>query len=114
MDVVDAWTVHDVYFVHPIHRARWFRSCLLANAEFVDDVLVALGIVAFEVIEQAAALAYHHQETAAGGVILLVRLEVFRQLSDTFAEHRDLHLGAAGVVVVSAVPGNDVLFSLSC
>lgn len=90
------------------------RLLLLANAEFLDDVLVALGIVAFEVVEQAAALAYHHQETAAGGVILLVRLEVFRQLSDTFAEHRDLHLGAAGVVIVSAVPGNDVLFSLSC
>ena len=86
---------------------------LLANAEFLDYVLITLGIVVLEVIEQATTLADHHQETAAGGVILLVRLEVFRQFADPFAKHRDLYLGAAGIVVVGAEPGNDVLFTLS-
>ena len=86
---------------------------LLANAEFLDYVLVALGIVALEVVEQATSLADHHQETAAGGVILLVRLEMVRQLTDSLAEHRNLDLGAAGVVIVGAEPGNDVCFTLS-
>src|SRR6185312_10151271 len=63
---------------------------LLANAEFLDYVLVALGIVCLEVVEQAATLAHHHQETAAGGVILIVRLEMIRQLADSLTEHRDL------------------------
>lgn len=86
---------------------------LLADAEFVDYVLVALGIVVLEVVQQAATLADHHQETAAGGVILLVRLEMVRQLTDSLAEHRNLDLGAAGVVIVGAEPGNDVCFTLS-
>jgi hypothetical protein len=86
---------------------------LLANAEFLDYVLVALGIVRLEVIEQATTLAHHHQETAAGGVILIVRLEVVRQLTDSFTEHRDLDLGTSRILVVCAVPGNDVLFLLS-
>jgi len=79
----------------------------------VDYVLVALGIVVLEVVEQATTLADHHQETAAGGVILLVRLEMVRQLTDSLAEHRDLDLGATGVVIVGAEPGNDVCFTLS-
>ena len=86
---------------------------LLADAEFLDYVLVALGIVVLEVVEQAATLADHHQETAAGGVILLVRLKMIRQLTDSFTEHRNLDLGAAGVVIMGAEPGNDVCFTLS-
>jgi hypothetical protein len=89
------------------------RSCLLANAEFLDYVLVALGIVSLEVIEQAATLADHHQETAAGGVILLVCLEMIRQFADPFAEHRDLNFRAPRIAIVGSEPGYDVLFALS-
>jgi len=96
------------------NRGEWPPLVLLlANAEFLDYVLITLGIVVLEVVEQAATLTDHHQETAAGGVILLVRLEVFRQFTDAFTEHRDLYLGAAGIVIVGAEPGNDVLFTLS-
>ena len=86
---------------------------LLANAEFLDYVLIALGIVVLEVIEQATTLAHHHQETAAGGVILLVRFEVFRQFADSFAKHRNLDFRTTCILFVSAEPGNDVLFTLS-
>ena len=79
----------------------------------MDYVLVALGIVVLEVVEQATTLADHHQETAAGGVILLVRLEMVRQLADSLAEHRNLDLGTARVFLVGAEPGNDVCFTLS-
>jgi hypothetical protein len=86
---------------------------LLANAEFLDYVLVALGIVSLEVVQQAATLADHHQETAAGGVILLVRLEMIRQIADPFAEHRDLNFRAPRIAIVGSEPGYDVLFALS-
>src|SRR5947209_15035981 len=86
---------------------------LLANAEFLDYVLVALGIVSLEVVQQAATPADHHQETAAGGVILLVRLEMIRQIADPFAEHRDLNFRAPRIAIVGSEPGYDVLFTLS-
>jgi hypothetical protein len=86
---------------------------LFANAEFLDYVLVALGIVVLEVVQQATSLADHHQETAAGGVILFVRLKVVRQFDDPLTEHRDLNFGTTSIVIVGAVSGNDVLFSLS-
>jgi hypothetical protein len=95
-------------------RGEWPpQVLLLTNAEFLDYVLIALGIVVLEVVEQATALAHHHQETAAGGVILFVRLKVVRQFADPLAQHCDLHFGAASISLVRAVPGDDVLFSLS-
>src|SRR5262245_9991239 len=96
------------------NRGEWPpQVLLLANAEFLDYVLVTLGIVVLEVVEQATTLTDHHQETAARGVILLVRLEVFGQVTDPFTKHGDLYLGAAGIVIVRAEPVNDVLFTLS-
>ena len=38
---------------------------LLAQAELVDDILIAIGIVRFEVVEQATSLADHHEKSAA-------------------------------------------------
>jgi hypothetical protein len=96
------------------NRGEWPpQVLLLANAEFLDYVLISLGIVVLEVVQQATTLANHHQETAAGGVILLVRLKMVRQFTDPFAEHSNLHFRTAGIAIVGAEPGNDVLFSLS-
>ena len=38
---------------------------LLTQTEFVDDGLIAFGIVFFEVVEQAATLADQHEKAAA-------------------------------------------------
>src|SRR5579864_1410883 len=59
---------------------------LLADAELGDDALVALGIVFLEVVEQATPLADQHEKTAARAMVLLVRLEVLRQLSNALAQ----------------------------
>jgi hypothetical protein len=59
-------------------------SKLLTEAEFLYDSLVPLGIVFLEVVEQATPLADQHEKTAARSVILLVRLEVLRQLTNAF------------------------------
>ena len=41
------------------------KRLLLAEAESLNNRLVALGIVLFEVVEQAATLADKHEKTAA-------------------------------------------------
>ena len=89
--------------------AKW----LLADAEFRNDGFVALGIVFLEVVEQATPLADQHEKTAARAVVFLVRLEVLRQLANTFAEQRDLNFGTAGVGRVRAMQVNDGSFLLS-
>ena len=55
------------------------RPQLLAETEFLDHSLIAIGIVGFEIVEQATPLADQHEKTAARAVVLLVHLEVFRQ-----------------------------------
>jgi len=76
---------------------------LLADAEFSNDGLVALGIVFLQVIEQASPLADQHEKAAARTVVFLVRLEVLRQLANAFAKQRDLDFRATGVAGMRAV-----------
>jgi len=47
------------------YGAEAFSMQLLADAEFGDDALVTLGIVLFQVVEQATTLADEHEQTAA-------------------------------------------------
>ena len=65
--------------------SKKLRACLLAQAELLDDILITIGIVFLEVVEQAATLADHHEKSAARAVVLLVRFEVLLQLTNTLA-----------------------------
>jgi hypothetical protein len=76
---------------------------LLADAEFRDDRLIALGIVFLQVVEQATPLADQHEKAAARAVVFLVRLEVLRQLANPFAEQRDLDFRTASIARMRAV-----------
>jgi hypothetical protein len=76
---------------------------LLAETEFLDHSLIAIGIVGFQIVKQATPLADQHEKTAARAVVLLVHLEVFRQGTNAFAEQRDLHFRTAGVGSMRAV-----------
>ena len=94
-------------------NADQLRASLLADAEFLNHGLVTLDVKLLQVVEQAATLADHHQKTAARSMVLLMRLEMLRQLGDPRAENRDLDLRAAGVVRVRLVLLDDVGFLLS-
>jgi hypothetical protein len=69
--------------------------------------------VCLQIIEQAASPAHHHEKATAGCVVFNMRLEVLRQLADPLAQDRNLDFGAAGVIIMSPVSGDDVglLFS---
>jgi arginine exporter protein ArgO len=73
------------------------RPQLLAETEFLDHSLIAIGIVGFEIIEQATPLADQHEKTAARAVVLLVHLEVFRQSTNPFAQQSDLNFRTTGI-----------------
>src|ERR1700722_5826333 len=86
---------------------------LLADAELPNDRLIALGIVSFEVVEQATPLADQHEQAAARAVVLLVRLEVVRQLANAFTDNGDLNLGTPRVSRVRLILVNDRFLLLS-
>jgi hypothetical protein len=88
-------------------------SRLLADAELPNDRLIALGIVSLEVVEQATPLADQHEQAAARAVVLLVRLEVVRQLANAFTDDGDLNLGTPRVSRVRLIPVNDGFLLLS-
>jgi len=79
----------------------------------LNNALVALGIVFFEVVEQATPLADQHQKATPGRVVFFVRLEVLRQLANPLTQNCNLNFGAAGVADVGAVLVDDGLLLLS-
>src|SRR3984957_7653529 len=86
---------------------------LLADAEFRDDRLIALGIVFLQVVEQATPLADQHEKAAARAVVFLVRLEVLRQLPNALAQQRNLYFRAAGIRCMRTVLVNEGFLLLS-
>src|ERR1039458_8525015 len=88
------------------------RASLLSYAELLNDSLIPFGIRLSEVIEQATTPVHHHENTAPGGMVLLVRLKMLRQFTNPCTQDRDLHLGRTGVGRVSAVLVNHSGFFL--
>jgi len=70
---------------------------LLSEAEFMNDGFIALGIVFLQIIQQATPLADQHEKAAARTVVFLVRFEVFRQLTNAFAQQSDLDFRTARI-----------------
>src|ERR1700744_5231436 len=89
-------------------------ACLLADAQLTDHITVAVRIVRLEIVQQTAALTHQHQQTAPGGVIFLVKLEVLSQLANTFTENRNLHFRATRVTVMGAKARNNLGLLCSC
>ena len=79
----------------------------------MNNRLVALGIVFFEVVKQTATLADQHEKTAARAMIFLVRFEVVRQLTNALAQQSDLNFRAAGIGSVCTVLINEGFLLLS-
>jgi hypothetical protein len=88
-------------------------AALLADAKLLNDCFVAFGVGLSEVVEQTATLADHHEKTAPGGMVLLVGLEVLGQLANPRAQDSDLNFRGTGIVIGSAVIGNQGGFFLS-
>ena len=109
------WATAGEHLTHNTLIEREFRrgDRLLADAQLLNDLFVALGIVLSEVVEQAATLADHHEKTAPGGMVLLMRLEMLREFTNALTQYRDLDFRRTGVVGVSTVLADQGGFFLS-
>jgi len=58
---------------------------LFADSELGNNGLIPFRVVLLQVVEQTSAPADHHEKSAARAVVFLVRLEVFRQLTNALA-----------------------------
>ena len=73
---------------------------LAAQAQALDDLLVAIFGLALDVIEVLAAQRDQFKQAAARREILAVDVQVIRDVVDPLGEQRDLVGGAAGVSFV--------------
>ena len=93
-------------FVTSSESARYCPNCknskeqLLAQAETVDNLAVPIRVTAVEIVQQAAALIDHHDQSATGCMVLHMGLEVRGQIVDPLAEKRNLHFGRACILDV--------------
>ena len=88
------------------------KDALLPEAESGDQLTIPVHVAVVEVAKLATALADELQETAAGVVVVLVRLEVGREVLDTLRENRDLHFRRAGVRRVDREVLDQLVFAL--
>jgi hypothetical protein len=83
---------------------------LLTQSKLLDDLTIPIQIIDPQVFQMSPTLANHLQETPAGMLILLVRLQMFGQVVDASAQERYLNLRGTGIRGVSAVGRNRVRF----
>ena len=79
-----------------------------ADAEALDQRLVARLVDALDIVEQRAALRDHLQQAATGVVVLHVGLEVLGEVRDALGEDRDLDFRRAGVADLEGVIANEL------
>src|SRR6185312_9579554 len=75
----------------------------VADAQRLDDRLIAALVGLLQVPKQRAALRDQHQQAAARVVVLLVGLEVLGEVRDALGEDRHLHFGGPGVRFAAGV-----------
>lgn len=91
----------------------WFglllAICLCLDCEFLHDLCVALLIIYFKGLEEAAPLAHHYKESSSGVVVLGVLFKVIGQKLNPLGEKADLDLLGAGVGIVLGAFLDDIL-----
>jgi len=64
----------------------------MTQLQLLGDGLVTFRVRGVEIIQQTAALAYHHQQPAARAVVFFVRLQMLGQMVDPLRQQRNLHV----------------------
>jgi len=69
------------------------RGYSLSNSKPLDDPTVPFDVFSLQVIQEAPTLTDQLQQSSARVVILLVHLEVIREVSDPLTQEGNLNLG---------------------
>jgi len=80
--------------LQPQWQARWLNLffCLLADSKFLNYSAILGYILLLQVLQKPSPLTDELQQPATGMMILLVDLEMFRQVSDPITEQCNLYL----------------------
>src|SRR3954452_13446420 len=91
--------------------ARWTvpSTCLPRQTEPLEERAVAFNVGLGQVVQQPATPADQQEQAPPAVVVVLVLLEVLGEVADPAGQHRDLHLGRAGVPLDRGVVGHDLL-----
>src|SRR5262249_2963346 len=87
---------------------------LLANSERLDHRTITIDVLRLEVIQEATALSYEHEQAASRVVILCVDLEVLGEIRDALRQERNLDFRRARITGLAGVFLYDRLFPFCC
>src|SRR4029077_12063623 len=91
-------------------KSRAAFQPLLADVESLDQVRVAMRVLCFQIVEQPAAPADEHEQTASRVMIFRVCLEMLGEVIDSFAQDSDLYFWRTCVAFMRLVAADE--FSL--
>jgi hypothetical protein len=92
--------------------AAFAKLGLAAEAKSSDDLLILFFGTLLDVIQQLAALGNQGEKATAGREVLLVDVQVVRQMENPSGEERHLIRGAAGVSFVELIVFNVDFFGI--
>ena len=81
---------------------------LPSQAERLYEAPVFLEIVLLEIIQESTPLAYELQEPPAGMEVLLVHLEMLRQVVDPFRQQGNLNIRRTGIAFMPFILIDDL------
>jgi len=93
----------------PIRR----KGSLSTKTQALDQRPVTVDVDVGQVTQQAAALTHQQKQSTTRVVVVLVLLEVLREVLDATREHRDLNLWGSGVTGVGCIFIDDRLLDFS-
>jgi hypothetical protein len=86
-------------FLRKPPRSLWFSKLgynkrlkdLFSYSEPLNDTAITFSVLRLNIVQKPASVAYHLEEASPGGMILLVSLEMFGEIVDSFTEQSDLN-----------------------
>jgi hypothetical protein len=82
----------------------------VAESEALDQCMVARGVTAQQVAQEAPAAGDEAEETSGRAHILFVGFQVCGQVLDAPGQHCDLDFNGAGIALGTGVIRNNLLF----
>jgi len=85
---------------------------LPANAKPLNQSLISFRAAALQILQKPATPSHHGQQTSPRVMVLIVRLEMLGEFSDTLAQERNLHFRRAGVRFVDPILSNRLVLDV--
>src|SRR5271166_3967161 len=86
---------------------------LTASAQALNQVLVPLRTATFQVFQHATPPCNHREQSPAGMMVFLMRLEMILEQQNTLAQDCYLYFWRAGVGFVGTILGDYILLNIS-